>query len=222
MIKLMTAAAAVTLSAGAAQAAVIDFESFAHGEVVNSVSAGDITATVSADGNRSSVDRAVAFDTSLTGTADPDLEAPFSGPVPTPGKVLIIPERPGVANDERFGGSITFQFSNLVDLTGFSTFDVFDNVGPLVLTADTGQTQSFDTGSGDGASDLFTGLNFVGISTLTFDLPGSGAIDNLTVGLSEFGGGGGETPAPIPVPAALPLMLAGLGGLAWVGRRRRG
>ena len=26
--------------------------------------------------------------------------------------------------------------------------------------------------------------------------------------------------APIPVPAALPLLLAGLGGIAWVGRRR--
>ncbi len=27
--------------------------------------------------------------------------------------------------------------------------------------------------------------------------------------------------SPVPVPAALPLLLAGLGGLAWVGRRTR-
>lgn len=219
MFKLTTAAAAVFLSVGIAQAAVIDFEDFSHGDAVNSVSVGSVTATVSVVNPRRSVDQALAFDTSLTGTPDPDLEAPFSGPIANPGKVLIIAQNRGEPNDERFGGTITFLFNQLVDFTSFAAFDAFDNNGPLVVSADTGQTQSFDTGSGDRASDLFTGLNFVGIRELTFSLPGSGALDDLTFEISDFGG---ETPAPIPVPAALPLMLAGLGGLAWVGRRRRG
>lgn len=219
MLKLTAATAAIIFSAGIAQAAVIDFEDFDHGDAVNSVSAGGVNATVTVVNPRRSIDQALAFDTSLTGTRDPDLEAPFSGPVANPGKVLIIAENSRVPDDEAFGGTITFLFDRLVDFTSFAAFDAFDNVGPLVVSADTGQTQSFDTGSGDRASDLFTDLNFVGISELTFSLPGSGAIDDLTFEISEFGG---ETPAPIPVPAALPLMLAGLGGLAWVGRRRRG
>lgn len=219
MLKLTTATAAALFSAGIAQAAVIDFEDFEHGDAINSVSVGGVTAAVSVVNPRRSIDQALAFDTSRTGTPDPDLEGPFSGPITNPGKVLIIAQNSREPNDERFGGTITFLFDQLVDFTSFAAFDAFDNTGPLVVSADTGQTQSFDTGSGDNASDLFTDLNFVGISELTFSLPGSGAIDDLTFEISEFGG---ETPAPIPVPAALPLMLAGLGGLAWVGRRRRG
>ena len=61
---------------------------------------------------------------------------------------------------------------------------------------------------------------FNSVSELTFSFMdsgrgASGAIDNLTFEVaSEM--------APIPVPAAMPLMLAGLGGLAFVARRRRG
>lgn len=214
MLKLTTAAAVMALSVGAAQAAVIDFEEFAHGQGVNAVSAGGITASVTTN-SRGSYDQAVAFDTTQTGTRDPDLESPFEGAVPNPGNVLIIQESASTSpDDEQRGGTITFLFDQLVNFTGFSGFDDFDDRRDLILTADTGQTVQLQ-GEGDGASAILTDLDFFNIRELTFDFAGSGAIDDLVVELAEG-------PAPIPVPAALPLMLAGLGGLAWVGRRRRG
>ena len=89
---------------------------------VNTLSAGGVTATVTVESN-GDVDQAVAFDTALSGTADPDLEAPFGGTGPTdPGKVLIISEDGG-PDDERFGGKITFAFDQLVSLMSFDAFD---------------------------------------------------------------------------------------------------
>lgn len=212
MLKTSAIAIALVLGAGAAQAAVIDFEGFANGDAVNSVSAGGINATVTTN-SRGKVDQAIVFDTRLTGTRDPDLEGPFEGPVTDPGNVLIISEGGPTPDDEMRGGTITFLFDQLVNFTGFAGFDDFDDGRDLLVTADTGQSASL-SGSGDGSSSLITGLEFFGITELTFDFAGSGAIDDLVVEAVDG-------PAPIPVPAALPLLLAGLGGLGLVARRRR-
>lgn len=222
MFRTTATAAAIVLGAGAAQAAVIDFEEFAHGEAINSVSAGGVTATVSVESN-GAVDQAVAFDTSLTGTADPDLEAPFSGPEDgpagsaNPGKVLIISEDGG-PDDERFGGSVTFDFSQPINFLSFEAFDggIFD------VTSAKGDEALFaeEVLLDDNVSGFLAVDGFDGVSSLTFTFKdsgegASGAIDNLTFEVA------GITPAPIPVPAALPLLAAGLGGLVLVGRRRR-
>ena len=36
-----------------------------------------------------------------------------------------------------------------------------------------------------------------------------------------MGGGGGTDPSVVPIPATLPLVLSGLAGLGWIGRRSR-
>lgn len=217
MLKLFTAASAVVLGAGAAHAAVIDFEGFAHGEAINSVSAGGVTATVTVDSN-GAVDQAVAFDTSLSGTADPDLEGPFTGTGATnPGKVLIISEDGG-PDDERFGGLVTFEFSQPIDFLGFDAFDgglfeVTSGMGDLFPVADlivSGDNQSNRLTVTEG----FQGVTFLNFSFMDSGEGASGAIDNIEFQIAGV--------APIPVPAALPLLLAGLGGLGLVARRRRG
>ena len=223
MLRTTATAAAIVLGAGAAQAAVIDFEDFAHGEFVNTVSAGGVTATVTTVSARknATVNQAVAFDTSLTGTADPDLEAPFfssdGGPT-NPGKVLVI-SQDGTANDERFGGSITFDFSQPINFLSFEAFDggIFD------VTSAKGDQAMFaeEILLSDNESGFLAVEGFDAVSTLTFTFKdsgegASGAIDNLTFDLADI------NPAPIPVPAALPLMLAGLGAFGFVARRRRG
>ena len=213
MLRTTTIASAFVLATGAAQAAVFDFEEFANGEAVNSVSAGGVTATVTVDSN-GAFDQAVAFDTSLSNTADPDLEAPFTGSgSANPGNVLIITEDGG-PDDERFGGAIQFAFDRPVNLLSFEAFDggifdVFSGRGDRLLLAET-IIQS------DNQSSFVTVPGFERVSFVTFTLAdsgegASGAIDNISFEV-----------APIPVPAAMPLMLAGLGGLAFVARRRRG
>ena len=220
MFKTTAIAAAVTFGAGMAHAAVFDFEDFSHGDVVNSVSAGGVSATVTVE-SRGAVDQAVVFDTALTGTADPDLEAPFSGAGPTdPGKVLIISEDGG-PDDERRGGTITFLFDQLVSILSFDAFDGA-RYEVTALTGDTFITDDDNVITGDNLSNTFEVPGFDAIQSLSFTLfdageGASGAIDNLT-----FEAAGGTGPAPIPVPAALPLMLAGLGGLGLMARRRRG
>lgn len=219
MLKLTTATAAVIVAAGAAHAVTIDFESFAHGDLVTSVTAGGITADVTVDSN-GAFDQARIFDTDETNTADPDLEAPFSGSGQEfPGNILIISENGSASNpdDERLGGTITFNFSAPVDFTGFSAYDG----GLFEVTSAKGDTLAVagNVVAGDNLSNRIdiTDGNFLGVSTLNFIYMdagegASGGIDDLTFTPSV---------APIPVPAALPLLAAGLGGLVLVGRRRK-
>lgn len=219
MFKLTTASAAVILAAGVAQAAVLDFEGFGHGEQITSVTAGGVTATITVDSN-GAFDEAVAFNTGLTGTADPDLEAPFSGSGSEfPGNILIISEDGG-ADDERLGGTITMSFSQPIDFLGFSAYDgglfeVTSAKGDELLVAD-------NVVAGDNLSNRIEVLdgNFDGVSVLNFIFMNSG--EGASGGIDDIEFVLDDTPAPIPVPAAFPLLAAGLGGLAFVARRRRG
>ena len=217
MLKLTTVSAAVILATGAAQAATIDFEGFGHGDTIDSVTAGGVTATVTVDSN-GAFDQAVAFDTSLSGTADPDLEAPFTGSGgANPGKILIISEDGG-PDDERAGGTVTLNFSQPIDFKGFSAFDG----GLFEVTSAKGDEFAVADNivGGDNLSNrLLVDEGFQGVSTLNFMFMNSGEGASGGIDDIEFNVSGG--PNPVPVPAALPLLAAGLGGLAFVGRRRR-
>lgn len=111
-----------------------------HGQIIDTEFAGSpFQLTVSADNVSDGPDIAVAFDSTLSGTADPDLEDPWTGGNidhnAVLGNLLIIQERPssgdpdsdndGIVdvrpNDEgsRPAGSITFDFSGGSPLESF-------------------------------------------------------------------------------------------------------
>lgn len=220
MIKTTATALALLTTLSAAHAStvsVIDFENAgAHGATVTSVSSSDgvVSASVSATGGAG---EARIFDTRLSGTADPDLEAPFLNDVDSsilgnPGNVLIVQEAAfqasDVADDNRSGGKITLEFFNVVDFLSFTILDDAE----ITITADTGAQATREVESDSEFRAFEFGDLFAGVSTLTFDFNGqSGAFDDLAF----------TTVAPVPVPAALPMLLAGLGGLAYLGRRRK-
>lgn len=138
--------AVVSLCTGVANGAVqtIDFNSLLHGEIVNnqfgpylSISAVNGTTT---DGRP---DLAIAFDSGLTGTRDPDLEGPASrswagGNIPTDealGTMLIIAENDWDGNNDGLidnpddegnhtpAGSLFFKFNSAIDMFGFDFID---------------------------------------------------------------------------------------------------
>lgn len=204
MLKTIIAVAALAVPL-TAQAAVLDFEDLAHGDAIDAVAVGGISATVTTIGG---TNQARAFDTRERRTQDPDLEGPFTGPVTDPGLVLIIQsDDRGVSapNDERSGGVVTFTFDRLVNVLGFAGLD------DIVVTASTekGGAATLRVAS-DNESGRLSGLGaeFQGVRQLSFDFSGSGAIDGIEV-------------SAVPVPAALPLMLAGLGAMGLAARRRR-
>ncbi|MDX8348156.1 VPLPA-CTERM sorting domain-containing protein [Cognatiyoonia sp. IB215446] len=215
-IFLATVAAGV-LAAGGSTAATLTFEDYSHGDIVTSVNLeGGVTAAVTANGNSSSSpDQAWIFDTSLSGTRDPDLEAPFTtdGEVYdiSPGNALIIQESPNTAaDDDGRGGWITFTFSQAITFLGF---DFLDD-GDVVVTDNNDNSATVGTPRGSAFDNYFTSsglLNWTNVTQLTFSFGrDSGAIDNLSYEI-----------APIPLPASLLLLLAGIGALGFAGRGRK-
>ncbi len=129
------------LSTFVSQASVITFDELANGEIVNGQY--QLSHGVSIDGTNVRLGQnnlAVAFDTSLINTQDPDLESPFSNinqpnlGIANPGNVLIIHENPNSCNglicnnpdDEgrRPAGFFTINFSSSVYLESIDFFDI--------------------------------------------------------------------------------------------------
>ena len=209
-MKVSILAAAFALVAGSASAATyVDFEGLAAGTAVNSLSAGGVGITVSTN-SRGSVDQAIVFDTKNATGGDTDLQGPFkdaSGTMYDPGNVLIISENTNFSNpdDERRGGTITFTFDTAIDFYGFKGFDDIR----VDVTSNAGDSTSLSV-----AKDNMWGqsnVNWLGVTSLTFDLSGSGAIDELKFEVSA-----------VPVPAAGVLLLTAVGGLGFAARRRKG
>ncbi|MEM9704865.1 MAG: VPLPA-CTERM sorting domain-containing protein [Pseudomonadota bacterium] len=222
----VTAFAAFAL-AGAAHASTmktITFEGLSNGQVVNSIDGVSVSAT-------GGIGEAVIFDTSLDGTADPDLEAPLF-PVsiqPTlgnigSGNVLIIQENAtGGPDDNARGGTFTFDFNGLVEITDFVGVDFRDNApGPQNLSfeifRDTMSVSSFDFAMANPTVavgnnrffsflDVLTGMDSVG-DQLVITVTGSAGIDNISFNV-------------IPIPAAAPLFLTALAGAGFMRRRRK-
>ncbi len=125
-----------------------------HGRIINSQYFLSNGVTISGDNVGGGPDLVVAFDTSETGTRDPDLEDPFSGgnidPQTFLGNVLIIQENSwgsadGIVNhpdDEgsRPAGSIFFDFTDPITEIGF---DLLDVEGPDEYGSNSGYVASF-------------------------------------------------------------------------------
>jgi hypothetical protein len=194
------------------------FNDFNRGDAIDSITFGDgTTATVTTNSNRpvsqGGTDQAVIFDTDNPTGNDTDLGSPFepasgSGGLLEPGNVLIIagPDNGlGLPDDDLRGGTITFDFDREVDIFSFVYLDTEERTG-LTVTTDTGFNSGLLT-TGDGEYGRFT-APILGIRSITFELAGSGAVDDLEIG------------GIVPVPASLPLLLTGLGLFGWLGRRR--
>ncbi|PTX56753.1 putative secreted protein [Litoreibacter ponti] len=211
------------LAASGAQASIITFEDVASGAVVTRAVSTDglIGASVSASGGDGT---ARAFDTN-DAVYEADLTAPFLKDGTTkgarsPGNVLVVQEdkalADGLPDPSSAGGAITFLFDAAVSFLGF---ELFDDV-KVTITADTGASLN-RTVRQNGKYKKFrfdkNGANpFERVQSLTFDFNGgSGAIDRLRFAQAPRVE---DDLQPVPVPAGLPLLLAGLAGLALLRR----
>lgn len=88
--------------------------------------------------------------------------------------------------------------------TGQLISDSFENWGP------------FEPNDFGGIEDFLAGWYRTDDGSLWNDLPASVGAEAVGY-IVEYG----PAPSVVPVPAALPLLLAGLGGLAFLGRRRK-
>ncbi len=215
LIKTAAVAGFALVTAQAASAAEIefDFDDLAANSGLASITVGTSVFSVSSVGGAG----ANLFDTTDPATSDhvndDDIIPAVQGENGVAGNVLIL-QTPGnaLANDLASGGSITFTLDSGPSLALIGASGIDDDVwtfstsvggplGELVLGADK------ETGMVD---FLPTFLSLGDSFTITFE--GSGAIDLLV-----FDDGVNV----VPVPAALPLMLAGLGGFGLLARRRK-
>ncbi|MEM9372114.1 MAG: hypothetical protein AAGA55_00585 [Planctomycetota bacterium] len=141
-------------SAAAASADLIDFEDFEHGRIIDTQYE-SLGVSVSAINFNRSFDLAVAFNTNLDGTRDPDLEGPWTGgnlPADTDiGNILIVQENnngigDGIADrpdDEgrRAAGQLIFDFDRVFWNIGFDLVDLED------ATSETSSIELFRGGS---------------------------------------------------------------------------
>jgi hypothetical protein len=226
MYKRMAAIACAGV-AMSASADVIDFSSLSHGEIVNSQFS-SMGVNISAINFNQSFDLAVAFDTSLNGTADPDLEGPWSmgnTDLNTAlGNVLIIQENDDIDPDDEGGrpaGQLIFDFDMSIQSFGFTVVDVEDSTsensiieffsgGSLVGSInfdqfEAGGSNDFGAIYGNNSinliGELSPGANF---DQVVITAGGSMGFDNISF--------------TVPAPGSLALFGLGVGALA---RRRR-
>jgi len=226
--------AAMLLIAPVAQANVLTFDepAFVHGTVVNSQYAPFVT--ISAQNLGGGPNLAVAFDSTMSNTQDPDLEGPFdsnNGALADnfdPGNILIIQENStgcadGTCNspdDEgsRPAGIITFQFAQAIELLSLDFFDietVEDGATPnnRIRLYDIADSEVFantyytpPTGGDNLWNQVVFGQGLSGIARIDIYMGGSGAVDNLVYNV-------------VPVPAAIWLFGSAL--LGFIGFSRR-
>lgn len=224
-MKITLIALTAAAMASAATADVLDFSALSHGEVVAEQYAG-LGIHISANNPSRPVDLAMAFDTNLNNTPDPDLENPYSmGNTDLNtnlGNVLII-STDGTPNDEgnRPAGTITFDFDMAVQSIGFHVVDLESQTiegtsidfylgGSLVNSVDFSDFLaggSMDNGVifGNNSINLIEEFTVAGgFDQAVFNVGGSMGFDNITY--------------TVPAPGALALF--GFGG-ALVSRRRR-
>ena len=218
-VLLATASAGLFAFAGTAQAATVDFgtnfgASLTEGQQITTFDFGaGLTGSLSVTGGTGEaliLDSSPAVGDPNTGiTNDPDLASPLNdadnvlGPIDFDNVLIIQSNDSGVTapNDERSGGTITFNFDNLITLDSIYLLDGEEGIsleyvgGPLVGLG--GPDNTFD----------FVTVNSAPISSFTVRFGGSGAI-------------GGFEATVVPLPAGGLLLLTGLGALT-IARRRK-
>ena len=225
----------------------IDFDDLVHGEIVNNQYESAYGVTISASNPNRDFNLAAAFDTTLTGTRDADLEGnPWSGgnlaPSADLGRILIIAENNNGAGDgilnypddegSRPAGEITMLFDAPMYSFGL---DLIDVEGPAEYNESSGYFATFYSDAGESATvgfgefvslgDLYDptvefGNNMANrIAPITADMLGLAAFDKVII---NFGGSAGIdniTATRVPEPAAMLLLGTGLIGIAGLSRR---
>ncbi|MFN7021829.1 MAG: hypothetical protein ACK4WH_10950 [Phycisphaerales bacterium] len=230
--------ATTALEVHAGVVSVIDFEGPVHGTILSNQFASQGLANISAVNPNRSFDLAAIFDTTRTGTADPDLEDPWDGGnLPSDlilRNLVIIAENNTGAGDgvldnpddegNRPAGTLFFDFSRPVTFFGF---DVVDIEGVI---QESSRVEFFAGGSSVGS---VTFAQFVTFGSPYFDptvvfgdnfanrirpIPasdfGADGFDRVAV---HLGGSAGIDNLIIPAPGAGLALLAGLA----LTRRRR-
>jgi hypothetical protein len=228
------------LGASAGQAVSLDFETLSHGEVVKT-GVGDVQ--IDALNPNRGFDLAVGFDTSLSGTADTDLEMGggwSSGNIAGEqlGTILILQENDmdcdtgfcSSPDDEgrRPAGELSFAFRvsvldfglDLVDiddaLVEDGSLEFFDGETSVAISF----TEFIDPKSAFYDETIEFGDNSANrIAPVSAKLLGLEQIDGVTVNLGGSGGVDNLTGTIVPEPSTAILSLLGLIGLASVGRR---
>ncbi|EDX72338.1 PEP-CTERM putative exosortase interaction domain protein [Coleofasciculus chthonoplastes PCC 7420] len=183
-----------TLHANPAQAAVVNFSGFSEGAVVTgATTAQGVTLNVSGQGNTGGQPRELMiFDSTCGGGIDDsnctgnDDDLFFGNQF---GNVLIISQNNNSAspNDSRRGGLITFTFPEPIFLKSFVYLDG-DERRPAIFETFNGSTlvdSLSSVGAGDNEFITVDGFSNTKVTRLEVDLPGSGAIDDVTYAVPE-------------------------------------
>ena len=232
------ALSAVTLSGlcavAGASAQTLTFSGLEHGRIVTNQFQASHGVTISANNPNRSFDLAVAFDSTRTGTADPDLEDAWNvgnlAPSTILGNMLIIQENntgvsDGIANtpdDEgnRPGGELIFRYASPINHFGFDIVDVegvgsepgvvrfyLSNtlVGQVALGAFVDSNSAFYDASVVYGDNSANHLDPIFASEI-----GAASFDRVEIHL----GGSGAVDNIVPEPASLAMLLIGFGAAA--------
>lgn len=165
----------------------LTFEGVTAGTVVSDQFEG-VTITAQRDRNNTPENDAMIFDSNNPTGGDNDLA--FNGQ----GNILIISEDNDSSDpDDAIGGSITFDFDNPSDLFDIKLLDIEETGGTIVLEFEDGSSRTVDIPArGDNSSQVIE-LNAFEVTSMTINLAGSGAVDDLCWKPGE----------PAPLPGAL-------------------
>jgi len=222
--------------AGSVHAAVIDFEAFAPGRIIDKEYEPDVLINGLNFRYGAGHSRAVVFDSDNPTGGDIDLGAPFGTIDPglqsnyKPGHILILHTRDdcnlqtgfcAVPEDEGWRPAGEFEFVFTADVV-LETIDFFDIEFKENNRNPHSEIHLYDANDVEiqpdtwfvphtGGDNMWGQLDFNGVEGVrrfVIEMAGSGAIDNVTYTMS-----------PVPVPASVWLFGSAIGILGWMRRR---